>query len=75
MSPEEINEIARFFTNSHKLKVDQKILAWRGQRWVWPAGLRTLKLRKAKSNFNDFWVEVVKNGYGHLVHETLKSSE
>ena len=24
-------------TNSHKLKVDQKILGGHGQRWVWPA--------------------------------------
>ena len=24
-------------TNSHKLKVDQKIWCERGQRWVWPA--------------------------------------
>ena len=33
------------------------------------------KFRKAKSNFNDFWVDMVKIGHGHLVHETLKSSE
>ena len=33
------------------------------------------KFRKVKSNFNDFWVEVVKIGCGHLVHETLKSAE
>ena len=32
------------------------------------------KFRKAKSYFSDFWVGVVKNGYGHLVHETLKSA-
>ena len=25
---------------------------------------------KLKSNFNNFWVDVVKNGHGHLVHET-----
>ena len=31
--------------------------------------------RKAKSNFNDFWVGMVKIGRGHLVHETLKSAE
>ena len=30
------------------------------------------KFRKAKSYFNDFWVDQVKNGCGHLVHETLK---
>ena len=33
------------------------------------------KFRKTKSNFNDFWVDVVKIGRGHLVHETLKSAE
>ena len=33
------------------------------------------KFRKAKSNFNDFWVNVVKIGHGHVVHETLKSAE
>ena len=47
-------------------------------------GHRTLKLTlyqewidamKTKSNFNDFWVDVVKIGCGHLVHETLKSAE
>ena len=32
------------------------------------------KFRKAKSWFNDLWVGVVKNGYGFLVHETLKSA-
>ena len=31
--------------------------------------------RKAKSNFNDFWVGMIKIGRGHLVHETLKSAE
>ena len=29
------------------------------------------KFRKAKSSFNDFWVDGIKNGHGHLVHETL----
>ena len=29
----------------------------------------------AKSYYNDFWVGQVKNGQGHLVHETLKSAE
>ena len=33
------------------------------------------KFRKAKSNFNDVWVDVVKIGLGHLVHETLKVYE
>ena len=33
------------------------------------------KFRKLKSNFNVFWVDVVKIGCGHLVHETLKSAE
>ena len=30
------------------------------------------KFRKAKSYFYDFWVGRVRNGYDHLVHETLK---
>ena len=33
------------------------------------------KFKKAKIYFNDFWVGLVKNGHGHLVHETLKSAE
>ena len=33
------------------------------------------KFRKTKSDFNDFWVDVVKIGCGHLVHETLISAE
>ena len=28
-------------------------------------------MQKAKSGFNYFWVGVVKNGLGFLVHETL----
>ena len=32
------------------------------------------KFRKAKNYFNDFWVSVVRNGHGHLVHQTLKSA-
>ena len=28
--------------------------------------------RKAESYFSDFWVDLVKNGHSHLVHETLK---
>ena len=28
--------------------------------------------RKAKSYPNDFWVGLVRNGHGHVVHETLK---
>ena len=27
-----------FNTNSHKLKIDQKILSGNGQKWVWSAG-------------------------------------
>ena len=33
------------------------------------------KSKKSKSYFNNFWVDLVKNGHGHLVHETLKSAE
>ena len=33
------------------------------------------KFGKGKSYFNDFWVGLVKNGRGHLVHETLKSTQ
>ena len=32
------------------------------------------KFRKAKCNFNNFWVDVVKMVCGHLVHETLESA-
>ena len=30
-------------------------------------------IRKGKIWFNSFWLGLVKNGYGLLVHETLKS--
>ena len=33
------------------------------------------KFRKAKGFCYDFWVDLVKNGRGRLVHETLKSAE
>ena len=33
------------------------------------------KFKNTKSYFNDFLVGLVKNGYGHLVHDTLKSAE
>ena len=33
------------------------------------------KFRKANSYFNDFWVDMVKNRHGHLIHEILKSAE
>ena len=33
------------------------------------------KFRKTKSYFNDFWVDLVKNGHDHVVHETLKSAD
>ena len=36
------------------------------------AGANSVKL---KSNLIDFWVDVVKIVYGHLVHGTLKSAE
>ena len=32
------------------------------------------KFKKAKSYFNDSRMGMVKNGLGHLVHETLKSA-
>ena len=33
------------------------------------------KFKKVKSYFNDFLVGLVRNGHGHLVHDTLKSAE
>ena len=33
------------------------------------------KFRTAKSDFNGFWIGLVKNGCSHLVHEALKSVE
>ena len=33
------------------------------------------KFIKVKNNFNDLWMDAVKNGRDHLVHETLKSAE
>ena len=28
-----------------------------------------------ENNFNDFWMGLLKDGHGHLVHDTLKSAE
>ena len=53
-----------------KLTVSQEWVD--GMNWFFASWC---KFRKAKSNFNDFWVDMVKIGHGHLVHETLKSSE
>ena len=44
----------------------------------WTDGMNWLlvsrrKFRNAKSYFSNFWVGLVKNWHGHLVHETLKS--
>ena len=73
-------------TNSHKLKVDEKIFEWpwskmgvaslvMGLKWLYLKNeCCCCKLRKAKTFFNDFWVGVVKNRWGHSVHETLKSA-
>ena len=33
------------------------------------------KFKKAKNYFNDFWVGLVKNGHGYLVHEIMKFAE
>ena len=46
---------------------------------IWADGINWFfacwyKFRKAKSWFIDFWVGMVKNGDGLLVHETLKSA-
>ena len=53
-----------------KLAVSQEWID--GMNWFFACWC---KFRKAKSSFNDFWVDVVKIGCGHLVHETLKSAE
>ena len=51
-----------------KLTVSQEWVD--GMNWFFAC---CCKFRKAKSNFNDFWVDVwpVAIGLGHLVHETL----
>ena len=50
-----------------KLTVSQK---WTdGRNWFFAC---CCKFRKARSWLNDFWVGMFKNGYGPLVHETLK---
>ena len=52
-----------------KLTVSQK---WAdGMDWFFAC---CYKFRQTKSWFNDFWVSVVKNGHGLLVHETQKSA-
>ena len=38
-----------------------------GRKWFF---CMLVQIRKAKSWFNDFWLGVVKNGYGLLVHKT-----
>ena len=49
------------------------------QSWLWGSeGIGNwgywYKFRKVESSFNDFWVGMVKSGYGLLVHEILKST-
>ena len=53
-----------------KLTVSQEWVD--GRNWFFACWC---KFRKAKSNLNDFWVNVIRIGHGHLVHETLKSAE
>ena len=38
-------------------------------KWFWACWYN---VRNDKSYFNDFWVDMVKNGHVHLAHETLK---
>ena len=53
-----------------KLTVSQEWID--GMNWIFVCWC---KFRKAKSCIIDFWVGMVENGHGHLVHETLKSAE
>ena len=65
----------------------KNFLGVHGQKWVWLVWSQGWKMniwnkgifsywykcRKAKSGFNYFWMGLVKNGLGFLVHETLIS--
>ena len=53
-----------------KLTVSQELVD--GMNWFFACWW---KFRKVKSNFNYFWVNVVKIGRGHVVHEDLKCAE
>ena len=49
---------------------DSEIQEWvDGRNWYFAC---RCKYRKTKSYFKDFWVGIVRNGHGHLVHETLE---
>ena len=64
------NECNQSGHGSLKLNVSQDWIDemnWYFACW-WKSG-------KAKSYFNDFWVDVVKNRHGHLVQELLKFAE
>ena len=84
ISLEQSNEIVYFFTCWYqKLRVDRKILAWCGQKWLWPSWSQVNGwmngwielIYHADTNsrkltiiyFNNFWVAVVKNGHGTLI--------
>ena len=75
-------------TNSHKLKVDQKIFAWAWAEMGVASLVTGLELMEQTDFLHGgansgkqkvipmiFWVGLVKNGSGHLVHKTLKSAE
>ena len=52
-----------------------KLTVSRMNRWNELIFCLWYKFRKGKSNFTSFWVDLVKNGPGYLVHETLKPAE
>ena len=57
------------WSQTQKLIVSQNFIEGMSQFFVY-----CCKLRKAKSYFSSFWVGMVKNGHGNLIHETLKST-
>ena len=66
-------------TSSHKLKVDQKILQDSEIDCIsrmnkWNELIFCMLVQIQKSYFNDFWVDMIRNNRGHLVHDTLKSA-
>ena len=64
--------VASLFTGHWNwLYLKNELMEWTD---VLHAAANSAKLRKAKSYFIDFWVGMVRNERGRLLHETLKSA-
>ena len=71
ISLEEINEAAWSFSKIFWVGMVKNYFISRTNRWSELIFCMLVQIQE--SCFNDFWVSMVKNGCGLLVHETLKS--